>query len=142
MRVGGFVSCVAAALLVVVSCDGEEEMEDAAADDAEMTERCPESTEDAFVTAENRTGSVMTTFTFRACDGSDLVTSPIPGEGLADGEDLTMELPKPGCWIMGYEGNGCFNEPKHQTAPMGVCGGDTHVWLADAEAHTGPGGGW
>lgn len=103
---------------------------------------CPESEAAAMLTVQNRTGNRIDEITMRACDGSDLVMFPVPEGELGNDADLTIDLPAPGCWILSYTGEGCFNDPKHQTPTEGVCGGDTHVWTASAETHGCAGGGW
>lgn len=134
-KLGGvaLVSCL------VLSCDTEPEPE---GDDDSTAMACPQSDEGAQLTIENRTGNTMAEITMRACDGSELAMFPIPDGGLATDADLTIDLPAPGCWILSYDGEACFNDPKHQTSSMGVCGGATHVWTATADTHTCAGAGW
>ncbi|MBL4685592.1 MAG: hypothetical protein JKY37_13440 [Nannocystaceae bacterium] len=129
-------ACLSTAFLWLAACD------ESSGEDPEAATGCPDTEAAALLTVDNRTGNTMEAFTMRACDGSDLVDFPIPNGGLVSGETLTIELPAPGCWILSYKGDGCFNDPKHQTPAEGVCGGETHMWTADEQAHTCSGAGW
>jgi hypothetical protein len=94
--------------------------------------------EPARVTLENRTGNAMETIFMVDCDLGQMQEFPVPPGGLADGEDLTFNLPGPGCWILDYAGEGCVAEPKHRVDE--VCSGETHVWTATDETHACVGG--
>ena len=131
---------LALALALSPACDPEEgeEQEDAEGEDS-MAE-CSDSDEPASVTLQNRTGVPITLVTMRACDGSELEDFPIPGGELANGEDTTIDLPKPACWILSYDAQGnCTNEPREQ---FSVCAGDTYVWNASSDKHNCSAGGW
>ncbi len=132
-------SMMLAALLGLGSCDSES-AENVEADGA--SEACPDSQQAAALTVQNRTGNAIAEITMRACDGSELVEFPVPDGGLPTGEDLTLDLAAPGCWILSYTGEGCFNDPVHQTPTSGVCGGDTYVWTAGEDTHGCSGAGW
>lgn len=114
-------------LLVVLlfACEGDEG-ENAAPS-------CLEGEERAKLTIENRTGNAFETITMTACDMSETQEFPIPPPGLPDGEDMTINLPAPGCWILDYSGEGCESDPDHRAEE--VCAGDTYVWTADGDAH-------
>lgn len=130
---------LALALALAPGCDPEdgEEQEEAEGDDSMAS--CPDSEEAASFTLQNRTGAAITLLTMRACDGSELEDFPIPGM-LADGDETTVELPKPACWILSYDAQGgCTNEPREQ---FSVCGGDTHLWTASSDRHKCSAGGW
>ena len=103
---------------------------------------CAQGEAPARLTLENRTGSVIEVVTMRAGDGSDLVDHSVPAPGVANGEDATIDLPRPGCWILGYSGGGCSADPLSQTPTEGVCSGDTFVWTAGSDTHTCAGNGW
>lgn len=130
-------SAVLLPLAALGACDGTAAGGDSAASDG----ACESSDAPARLTLENRTGSSIDTITMRACDGSALEDERLESP-VADGSDVTIDLPSSGCWILSYAGDDCFNDPKHQTTPQGVCGGDTHVWRAGSDTHSCSGAGW
>ena len=124
--------------VLVGSCDADQtdgEGEDSAAG-------CEPSDEPARLLVQNRTGNTIEVINMRACDGSELVEFPVPSPGLATGEDLTLDLPAPGCWILTYTGEGCFTDPPAQTPTEGVCAGDSYTWTATDQTHGCMGAGW
>jgi len=84
------------------------------------------------VVVTNMTGNAFAEIEIRACDGSELESYPLPPPGLADGDEHTLELPAPGCWMLTYSGEGCFNDPVFQTE---ACAGETIAWDAGSDAH-------
>ena len=138
MRCFSWLALACTASLVLFGCD-DSEGDDGSS--GEAASECAASDSPAHLQIENQTSNTMAEITMRACDGSDLVMFPLP-DGLAPGSETTIDLPAPGCWILSYAGEGCFNDPKHQTPIEGVCGGDTHVWQAASTTHTCAGAGW
>lgn len=82
----------------------------------------------------NHTGNLIEEIVVRACDGSDELVYPVPPPGLADGEEIMIDFPSPGCWVLLYSGDGCFNDPGEQTTED-VCSGETYEWTPDLALH-------
>jgi hypothetical protein len=59
----------------------------------------------------NGTGNAVEEIIMLACDMSDEVSFPVPSGGLPDCGELTIDLPGPGCWVLQYNGEGCFADP-------------------------------
>ncbi len=89
---------------------------------------CDPSDAPASVTVDNRTGGVIESVTATPCDGGDERELPLPDAGIPFPEQLTVELPAPGCWLLHWNGSGCTNDPPYRTSPD-VCGGDAHAWM-------------
>ena len=81
----------------------------------------------------NNTGNTIEGITFVKCDMSDGNDYPLPPPGLADGEGTTIPFPGPGCWVLGYEGEGCF-EFEPVTPPELDCG-ETYAWTLTEDNH-------
>lgn len=111
-------------------------------DEGSSAEESTGSTEDvcfgdgpgAIVRIENRTGNAIEVVYFVRCDGSDASEFPLMPPGLANGEDVELPLPGPGCWLLDYSGEGCEGTAPHETE-MQVCIGDTYVWTPDDLHH-------
>lgn len=82
---------------------------------------------------ENRTGNTIESVQFVRCDGSDASEFPLMPPGLADGDDVAIPMPGPGCWLLGYAGDGCEAEMPIETEQL--CAGDTYAWAPDALHH-------
>jgi hypothetical protein len=82
---------------------------------------------------ENRTGNAIEIVHFVRCDGSDASEFPLMPPGLPDGGDVAVPMPGPGCWLLGYSGEGCEPDMPTETEPL--CAGDTYVWTPDAQHH-------
>lgn len=80
----------------------------------------------------NGTGNGVEETTMIACDMSDQTSFPVPPGGLPDGGELTIPLPGPGCWILGYTGEGCFGDPPGMVEA--ACG-ETVEWALLPESH-------
>lgn len=80
----------------------------------------------------NGTGNGVEEITMLACDMSDQAAYPVPPGGLPDGGELTISLPGPGCWILGYTGEGCFGDPRGMVEA--ACG-ETVEWELTPENH-------
>jgi hypothetical protein len=85
----------------------------------------------AILRVENRTGNAIEIIQFVRCDHTDASEFPLMPPGLADGDDVEVPLPGPGCWLLDYSGDGCQGETPHETE-MQVCAGETYVWTPDA----------
>jgi hypothetical protein len=82
---------------------------------------------------ENRTGNAIEIVYFVRCDGSDASEFPLMPPGVPDGGDVAVPMPGPGCWMLGYSGEGCEPDMPTETEPL--CAGDTYVWTPDADHH-------
>lgn len=80
----------------------------------------------------NGTGNGVEEITMLACDMSDQAAYPVPPGALPDGGELTLSLPGPGCWILGYTGEGCFGDPRGMVEA--ACG-ETVEWELLPENH-------
>lgn len=85
----------------------------------------------------NRTGNAIEEIEMLACDMSDLVSFPVPPDGLPDGSELTIALPAPGCWVVSYSGEGCFSDPPFMTEAA-AC--ETVTWETSLDEHVCAGG--
>lgn len=83
------------------------------------------------------TGNAVEEITMLACDMSDQSAFPVPPGGLPDGGELTIDLPGPGCWLLGYSGEGCFGDPPGMVEA--ACG-ETVEWVLTGENHVCAGG--
>ena len=81
----------------------------------------------------NNTGNAIEIVRFDACDMSDGAEFPVPPPGVLDGESATIAFPGPGCWVLGYEGEGCFNVTPEMVEEL-ECG-ETHVWTVGPDDH-------
>jgi hypothetical protein len=95
---------------------------------------CFDGDEPATLRIENRTGNAIEVVDFVRCDGTDASQFPLTPPGLADGDDVEIPLPGPGCWLLDYSGEGCEGDMPHET-PTDVCAGDTYVWTPDELHH-------
>ena len=94
---------------------------------------CEAATPGVVLQLENRTGNTIEIVHFVRCDGSDASEFPLMPPGLPDGGDVTVPMPAPGCWLLGYSGEGCEPDMPHEAASL--CAGDTYVWTPDALHH-------
>lgn len=78
------------------------------------------------------TGNAVEEITMLACDMGDQVSFPVPPGGLPDGGELTIDLPGPGCWVLGYSGEGCFGDPPGMVEA--ACG-ETVEWVLTSASH-------
>jgi hypothetical protein len=74
----------------------------------------------------NDTDNAVEEVTMLACDMSDQSSFPVPPGGLPSGGELTIDLPGPGCWLLGYSGEGCFGDPPGMVEA--ACG-ETVEWV-------------
>lgn len=98
------------------------------------SDACLDGDDNAILRIENRTGNAIEVVSFVRCDGSEPTEFPLMPPGLPDGDDVEIPLPGPGCWMLGYSGDGCEAETPHETA-MDVCAGATYVWTPDHLNH-------
>ena len=110
------------ALVLLVAC--EEDGEDGG---------CFGDGEPARIMIENRTGNTFERITMTSCDLAEMQDFPVPPPGLLDGDDVRLNLPSPGCWLIDYEGEGCTAAPSHRAEQ--VCTGEVHVWTAGLDTH-------
>lgn len=86
----------------------------------------------------NDTSNAIEVIHFLACDMSDGSDYPVPPPGLASGETESFPFPGPGCWLLSYEGEGCFNDGIVMTGEL-ACG-DAYAWTPDESDHVCAGG--
>lgn len=103
---------------------------------------CQDGDDPVSLRIENRTGNAIEVVSFVRCDGSDPSEFPLMPPGLADGDDVEIPMPGPGCWLLDYAGEGCEGDMPHETQTenqtenqSGVCAGDTYVWTPDDLHH-------
>src|SRR4029079_10007793 len=58
----------------------------------------------------NDTGNAVEEIVMTACEGLDAYSYPVPPCGLPQRAELTIDLPGPGCWMLSYSGEGCFDD--------------------------------
>lgn len=80
----------------------------------------------------NTTGNAIEEIIMLACDMTDQVSFPVPPGGLPDGGELTIDLPGPGCWVLQYNGEGCFGDPPGMVEA--ACG-QTVEWSLTPDSH-------
>ncbi len=114
-------------LALVLGCEADSDDDGCFTDD-----------EPARVTVQNRTGNTFERITMTSCDLATSQEFPVPPPGILDGDDVTLNLPEPGCWLIDYDGEGCTADPSHRIEQ--VCSGQTHVWTADPDTHVCVGG--
>lgn len=85
----------------------------------------------------NGTGNAVEEITMLACDMSEQSSYPVPGGGLPDATELTIDLPGPGCWLLGYSGEGCFSD---MPVMVEAACGETAEWALLPENHVCAGG--
>jgi hypothetical protein len=107
--------------------------ETTAADTTESAETGGECSTPTVLELTNNTGNAIEVIHFLACDISDGSDYPVPPPGLAHGETESFPFPGPGCWLLGYEGEGCYNGMNVMTDDL-VCG-DVYVWMPDDSDH-------
>jgi hypothetical protein len=81
----------------------------------------------------NDTSNTIEVIHFLACDMSDGNDYPVPPPGLASGEMTSVPFPGPGCWLLSYEGEGCYNDVIIMTDELGC--GDVYAWTPDDSDH-------
>jgi hypothetical protein len=81
----------------------------------------------------NHSTNAIEVIHFLACDMSDRSDYPVPPPGLADGDSASFPFPGPGCWLLSYEGEGCFNDQIVMTGEL-ACG-DVYAWTPDSSDH-------
>ena len=81
----------------------------------------------------NNTGNTIEVLHFLACDMSDGNDYPLPPPGLANGDSTNIPFPGPGCWLIGYEGEGCASDMP-VTTPELACG-EVYSWMPDDLNH-------
>jgi hypothetical protein len=86
----------------------------------------------------NNTTNAIEVIHFLACDMSDGSDYPVPPPGLASGESQSFPFPGPGCWMLSYEGEGCFNEMIVMTGELDC--GEVYAWRPDDSDHVCSGG--
>lgn len=118
-------------LLPLSTCDSD------AADEA----TCEPGDGPSSLTVDNRSGGLVSTITATACDGEDAHVLPVPEAGVAFSEQITVELPGPGCWQLHWTGEECRNDPPYRTA-TDVCPGETYAWTITTEGRVCDPGGW
>ncbi len=80
----------------------------------------------------NATGNAVEEIIMLACDMSDQSSYPVPPGGLPDGGELTIDLPGPGCWVLQYNGEGCFGDPPGMV-DAAAC--ETVEWMLTLDEH-------
>ncbi len=80
----------------------------------------------------NTTGNAIEEIIMLACDMTDQVSFPVPPGGLPDGGELTIDLPGPGCWVLQYNGEGCFGDPPGM---VDAACGQTVEWPLTPDSH-------
>ncbi len=100
---------------------------------------CEASDEPASVAVDNRTGGTVESITATPCDGGQEVELPLPEAGLAFSDQVTLELPSPGCWLLHWNGSGCTNDPPYRTS-RDVCGGESYAWTLTIDGRVCEGG--
>jgi hypothetical protein len=85
----------------------------------------------------NATGNAVEEIVMLACDMTDEVSFPVPPGGLPVGGELTIDLPGPGCWVLQYNGEGCFADPPGMVEAA-AC--ETVEWMLTPESHVCAGG--
>lgn len=78
------------------------------------------------------TGNAVEEITMVACDMSEQSAYPVPPGGLPSDGEITIDLPGPGCWVLGYSGEGCFGEPPGMVEA--ACG-ETVEWVLTSANH-------
>jgi hypothetical protein len=124
----------ALSLLPLAACASDSNTEDDAADEGETaaeseTADCDPPT----LELHNMTGNTIELVHFYACDMSDGNDYPLPPPGLANGESASIPFPGPGCWVLEYEGEGCFSDMPEMPPELDC--GDSHTWTADLDHH-------
>lgn len=125
---------LAGVLLGAAACgdDGTDTAETGADEGASTAEETGACTELPRLHVVNGTGNAIEEITMVACDMSEQNAYPVPPGGLPDGGELTISLPGPGCWILGYTGEGCFGDPPGMVEA--ACG-ETVEWALTPENH-------
>ncbi len=100
-------------------------------EEADIPESCDE--QQPTLALDNQTGNTIEVIHFVACDMSEQSDYPLPPPGLASGEPIEIPFPGPGCWIMQYEGDGCFNDPREQTDALDCDA--TWTWTPTVDTH-------
>lgn len=108
---------------------------DSSSDTAETGGECSTPT---VLELTNNTTNAIEVIHFLACDMSDGSDYPVPPPGLASGETESFPFPGPGCWLLSYEGEGCFNDGIVMTGELGC--GDVYAWMPDDSDHVCSGG--
>jgi hypothetical protein len=104
----------------------------------ESTETGGECSAPVVLELTNDTTNAIEVIHFLACDMSDGSDYPVPPPGLASGETESFPFPGPGCWLLSYEGEGCFNDMIVMTDELGC--GDVYAWMPDDSDHICAGG--
>jgi hypothetical protein len=116
------------------ACSDDTSDGDTGSDDTtDSTETGDECSTPTVLELTNNTGNAIEVIHFLACDMSDGSDYPVPPPGLASGETESFPFPGPGCWLLGYEGEGCYNDMPVMTGDL-VCG-DVYAWTPDGSDH-------
>jgi hypothetical protein len=115
-------------LLSSVGCATESSVDDEGTNESETAE-CDVPT----LELRNNTGNTIEIVHFDACDMSDGHDFPIPPPGLANGESTSIPFPDAGCWVLSYEGEGCFSMVPEM--PGDLACGDSYAWTPDDSNH-------
>lgn len=107
--------------------------ESSSADGSSGGDACEADAPGVTLQLENRTGNTIEVVQFVRCDGTDPSEFPLMPPGLADGEDVELPFPGPGCWLLSYSGDDC--EPDAPQSTEMLCAGESFVWTPDAEHH-------
>jgi hypothetical protein len=130
---------VAGVALGVSACGDKTSDGDATGADAtDGTETDGECSAPVVLELTNTTSNAIEVIHFLACDMSDGSDYPVPPPGLASGEMESFPFPGPGCWLLNYEGEGCFNDGVVMTGELGC--GDVYAWMPPESTHTCAGG--